>query len=180
MEDKTESESHIRELAHTLFLINGLRTELTSERELLATNSSHLKFLISKFEDLVTGFESERIKTESLIQEMIRKETLRSSKVIAEQASLYLRETTDKQVNDIMKKLSHACDVTHSRIEKSGEKIRYLSRGFFAILFGLTTISGLISSLITHYMISDKGKHSRSSVVTRQYDIPTSPGRVNK
>lgn len=165
MQDTLAMQAQMKELGNTLFLMNGLQSQLANERELLTTAAGKVAFLVNNLEGISVNFEKSTATTQNHIEETIKKETMGAAKVIAEEASRYLREKTEQQIQDMTSKLSLACDYAHNRVEQCGEKISYLSKGFVAVVFALTFLGGGIGGALVHYMTTTSQQSQPQEVI---------------
>lgn len=146
--DTHQNENTLQELKNTLFLVGGVVSQLSNERDIISTSTSQMSFTAQQFQSYLTKMEELSAEIKKQIGETLHKESLKMSETIATQAGSIF----NTQLNQIVKNLHQTTTRINEDFRTTSSKINFFSKWFSALSLCSALIGGLFASGLTYYI----------------------------
>ncbi len=143
-----QNENTLQELKNTLFLVGGVVSQLSNERDIISTSTSQISFTAQQFQSYLTKMEELSAEIKKQIGETLHKESLKMSETIATQAGSIF----NTQLNQIVKNLHQTTTRINEDFRTTSSKINFFSKWFGALSLCSALIGSLFASGLTYYI----------------------------
>lgn len=142
----------INELKSTLFVVNGIVTELSKERDIITTSACQIAACTRQFQGYVQDIQGLSLQAADEIKSTISKAAPLMAKEAANEAIRLILEKTSGQINDEIRKLqSQSLDVSQ-QLKKSFDKISFFSRRVVLNVVLSTFVGGVLGGAAVYYV----------------------------
>ncbi len=147
--DTSQLTESLKELSNTLFLINGIQKELSTERDLIVTTTSQMASTAKQFQGYLAKFEEGSAITQKRVEDTLHKEALQAAKVMANETARLFNENSSGQVTAILKKMQEASDHAEKQLSRYAKKTKWC----FALILVCTLVGGALGGWVTHALM---------------------------
>jgi predicted nuclease with TOPRIM domain len=143
------TDTPIKELKNTLFLLDGLHSNLSHERELLTTLTSQMGTSFKQLENQLKALENQTNENRKQIQEIFHEEAKHAVEQIAKTGCTELKAKVDEILSNLEQTTSQAANQLYKTQEATG----LFSKRLVPTIALATVIGGLVGGILSGSLV---------------------------
>ncbi len=150
----------VQDLTNSLYLIKGLYTQMTNERDHIANAAGKMVNATKQFQEYLENFTVQRDRIPALIQNALAVEFDNIAEKIVDRTYQEITSQANKTLNTLNDSISRA----NEKLVNYARRERLFSKGFLAFMFTAAIVGGLSGGALIRYYYPAIDKETRTKI----------------